>query len=278
MKLKQLLQNPEIPSLPAAVIRLLSLIENDAPISEITKIILLDPGLSMRTLELANSAWYKREKSIAKIGDAITVMGISALYQLIFSASVTRVFLNIETELVDMKTFWQQSARMATTAQSISSQIEHDSPISCFTCGLVAYIGKLVLYTTAPYFAQQILTRSKQDALPQHQVEMDLLGYDHAEIGAELMKKWNVPESLFEPVRYYIHPESAIEKYRDKSCILNIAHYLQYTYARNIGLTDPLGPINEFSMNHLSIDTQTLPSFARNAEVLYADAINIFNL
>lgn len=281
MKLHELIQSPEIPSLPEAVIRLIELINAEASVREITTIISTEPALTIRTLELANSAWYKRERTILKVSDAISMIGMSALYQLIFSTSVTRIFRGIDTNLIDMITFWKRSARMATLSQTISSQLNLGTPIEFFTSGLVAHIGQLVLLTNAPNITRKILNKSINSELPQSQVEMEILGYDHGEICAELLNKWKLPENLSEPIRYYTRPEFAPEQHQVAAAILNTACHIQQTYAQDnaeTGLYKSTAPVSGQTMSLIKLEDSMLPELAQLADELYESALSILGI
>ncbi|MFV2057953.1 MAG: HDOD domain-containing protein, partial [Thiohalomonadales bacterium] len=112
-KMRALTQNPELPMLPESLMQLLDLISNDASMVEISSAISLDSSLTARTLELANSAWYKREGSIPDVETALPIVGISTLYLIIFSSSVTRTFDGVSSKFINMNSFWKQCVRMA---------------------------------------------------------------------------------------------------------------------------------------------------------------------
>lgn len=282
MKLDELIQSPDIPSLPEAVIRLTELINAEASVPEITAVISTEPALTIRTLELANSAWYKRERTILKVSDAISMIGMSALYQLIFSTSVTRIFHGIDTNLIDMMTFWKRSARMATLSQTLSSQLNLGTPIEFFTSGLVAHIGQLVLLTHAPNIAREILDKSVNSELPQSRVEMEILGYDHGEISAELLNKWKLPENLSEPIRYYTRPEFAPEQHQVASAILNTACHMQQTHTQDDSAKTDLykstAPTSNQTMSLIKLEEPMLPELAQMADELYESTLSILGI
>jgi HD-like signal output (HDOD) protein len=73
-------------------------------------------------------------------------------------------------------------------------------------------IGQLVLARSQPELFQQVLTVSAEEGLPYYVVEQELLGFDHGDLGALLIKEWNLSEDLEQAVRWHHrldHPEIA---------------------------------------------------------------------
>lgn len=279
MKLEDITRHPELPSLPEAVIRLNELIASDAPLPEIAAVLENEPSLALRTLELANSAWYKREKTIGSVNDAIAIIGISAIYQLIFSTSVTRAFQGIETDIIDMKIFWQQSVQTATLAQTIATQHKSSVLHHIFTIGLVASIGRLALINVAPYMAQRVFKQAKEESVPLHVAEQTQLGFTHNAISASIMQNWKIPASIYGPISCYIHPELAVEQHRLPASILNIAHHIQCNfYPQNTGFRDITGDPDKSVMEYLAIPETQLSVLAESASHLYTEASAILGL
>jgi HD-like signal output (HDOD) protein len=276
--LERLVSNPLLPSLPEAVVRLNELIASDAPINDIAAVITHEPSLTVRTLELANSAWYKRQNQITTVASAIAVIGVNTLYQLIFASSVTRIFSGIDSDLVNMHSFWRQSVRMAIYAEMLASLGKSSTPTQLFTCGLLTYIGKLVIYITVPESATRILELTQNRASPQYQVEQQILGFAHGDVSAALLNKWNIPASIHIPIQHYTNPEMAPGKYRADTCVLNLAHHMQFTYGDTLGITDPPGPVNQYALNALQLAEMELSRLSADAQQLFDKALSLLGL
>ena len=278
MDIEEFIKNAEIPSLPEVVFQLYDLVNRDRSMEEIASVLRMDPALTARTLEVANSAWYKRSHEIGTVNEAIAMIGTSTLYQLVFTASITRLFVGLPEELVHMNKFWRQSYLMASYAQAASRKVDGSQALTCFTSGIMAYLGKLVLYNTEPVLSSKILNTMKQKQMPQYQVENFFLGFNHADIGAAMLQGWNFPESIYLPVKYYPLPEKAAGKVNVCTSLLNIAHYMQYTYATNLGVTDPPSKVNKFALNTTGITESDLSALAAGAQDNYETAISVLKL
>ena len=278
IKIESLVKNPELPVLPEVLVQLLELISTDAPMTKISDAISIDPSLTARTLELANSAWYNHEGKISEVESALPVVGISTLYLIIFSSSVTRTFSGISSEFIDMSMFWKQCIRLAVAAQILAAKNNHAVPVQLFTAGILAYIGKLVLFTAEPDIAVKINAGCHDQLKPQYIIEQDLLGFSHCEISAELLKLWNIPESITESVRYYMRPLEAPENIRESAAILHTAHYLQYAYAGNAAITDPPEKIDSRVLDMLDLEENKLSYVAREMQQIVDNTVAMLKL
>lgn len=278
MDLEKLVSHPELPSIPESVLKLNELIKQEAPIDKLAAIIRNEPALTTRTLELANSAWYNRQREIATVQDAIAIIGITALQQLIFASSVIRTFAGIKNELVDMDKYWRQSVRTATAAQTLAHQSNTGNPLDLFTAGLLVYIGKLILYIAAPDISMQILQTAQAQQQPHFKMENKLLGYNHSNVTAALLKRWNLPESIHAAICFYTEPEQSTEMHRNGACTLNIAHHMQYVHNLNIDATDPPGQISAFALHRLQVNEMDLSDYSTMAESRYNEAVTMLGL
>ncbi|KPJ92398.1 MAG: hypothetical protein AMJ53_09465 [Gammaproteobacteria bacterium SG8_11] len=265
MTLDQLLDNPELPSLPEAFLKLNDFIKHDRPIAEITKVIERDPSLSTRSLKLANSAWYKRSRTIATVKDAITTIGLDALHQLVFATSVIRTFQGIDKNITDMRSFWNQSILLACNAKLINETRGEKNAIHVFTAGIVAYIGKLVIYMNLPEQSQKILEASQPCPQLQHLEETKRLGFCHNEVTAALLEKWEIPSTTYVPIRYYTNPLSAPQEHLANAAALFLAHQLVFQAADELDFEDDSNGFKQ-ALEVLQIAQDQLPIIQQQAD------------
>lgn len=278
MDIEKLVSHPELPSIPEALLKLNKLIRQEAPIEKLTAVITHEPALTARTLELANSAWYKRQREIATVHDAIAVIGVTTLHRLIFASSVIRTFAGVKNSLIDMDRYWHQSIRTAAAAQILAHVSNTDDPLDLFTAGVLLYIGKLILYIAAPELSQQILAASQARQQPHFIVENEILGYNHGNVTAALLKRWSLPTRMHASINIYTDPEKSPSKYRNRACTLNIAHHLQYVHNLDIAVTDPPGPLNTFALGKLRISETELTEYSAILELQYKEALTLLGM
>ncbi|MBD3671021.1 MAG: HDOD domain-containing protein [Gammaproteobacteria bacterium] len=278
--LAYLLGRANLPALPEAVTRLNEAMANDDPIEVIETIILSDPVITARVLHLANSAWYHHgQDAVDSVREAVNTIGFFDIHRLIIVTSVIKIFAGVDSTLVNMQSFWKQSIRLASAARVLAEKCEHHKqPMRIFTSGILAYIGKLVLYIGIPSVAQKVLLICKDEAIPQYQAEQDMVGHDHAEVGAALLQKWLIPDSISTPIKFLYEPHNAPEAHAIDAAILNIAHTMQYTYWHDISLTDPPDEPNQKSLDLLGLDSSLLPQLSREADTIYLQTMDLLNV
>ena len=207
-------------SLPDAAIRLNAVLTDpETSATEITEIVSLDPALAARVLRAVNSAYFGLRGRVDTISKAITMIGTSELHSLVLATSAALAFKNISSKLVDMESFWQHSVRAALAARGFaesSSLRRHRERV--FLSALMHDVGQLVIYHQLPELSVRILQAVK-GGRAQDEVEHELLGFTHAEVGALLLERWNLPSSLTMPVRFHHRYEDATEFAKEAALI-----------------------------------------------------------
>jgi len=221
---KELIDNTiELASLPAVVMRAMELLNNpNTSASDIGEIIAEDPALAARLLRIVNSAFYGFPSRIDTISRAITIIGTLELTDLILGSSAIRVFARLPNQLVDMEQFWEHSLYTGVVSRILARYLRAPNTERCFVMGLLHDIGSLVLYRQEPETSRQALELAIDKSTPLHIAEREVFGFDHAKVGSELMRAWNLPESFLEITRHH-HQPSAAERYRLETATIHLA-------------------------------------------------------
>lgn len=200
----------ELASLPEVVMRTIDLINDpDTSAAEIGQVIGEDPGLTARLLKIVNSPFYGFPSRIDTVSRAITVIGTLELLDLILATSVVKTFRGIPTELVDMDSFWHHSLYTGVIARILAGRMRAPNTERYFIAGLLHDIGSLAMYKLLPEECATTLRRARIELTPLHFIEQEVLGFDHAEVGGELMRAWHLPEGLVEAIRFHHQPLQA---------------------------------------------------------------------
>lgn len=194
-------------------------------IEDVAKIISQDPNISVRILNIANSAFFGFATKIDTITRAISIMGLSHLQNLILAISATKAFKGINKDLINMRDFWLHSVYCAAIAQLLGRKCNILDNERLFVCGILHDIGHLVMYSTLPTHAATVLSRAKIEQLPLEQLEVETFGFNYAEVGGELLKHWQLPASLYEPVQKHMDLQSA-ENFLLETAIVHLANIL----------------------------------------------------
>lgn len=203
-----LIKHAKLPSLPHVLIELYKELESEtAGIERMIQLLESDPGLAARTLQIGNSAYYGMAKQITRVEDAILRVGPFDLWALLISTEIKSLFFGIRPDLMDMNSFWQHSLFTACACRVLSEQQHLGSAGDLFVAGLIHDIGKLLFLGMIPIeYAEVIAHHTGGDEGAE--LEVKLLGIDHAQLGARLFQNWQLPGILIELTASH-HTESS---------------------------------------------------------------------
>lgn len=242
-------------------------------IEDVASIISQDPNISARILKIANSAFFGFATEIESITRAITIMGLAHLQNLVLAVSATKTFKGINSELINMKDFWLHSIYCAAIAQLVAKKCNILDSERLFVCGILHDIGHLVIYSTLPTHASNVLVRARHEHLPLEQLETEIFGFNYAEVGGELLKQWKLPASLYQPVRYHtqLQPD---ENFVLDSAIIHLANILVLREEfKKTGYTAP--NLNPLALQLTELNEQDLELIKTEAKKNMADIIKL---
>jgi len=188
-------------------------------INGVAQLISQDVNLSARLLKIANSSLYGFSGRIDSITRAINLVGTSELMILVLATSTVTTFKDIPGQTFNMAGFWRHSVYTGVLAKLIARRCNILHPERLFITGLLHDIGLLVLVYSRPEIANQIFETVKQTERHIYDVEMEVLGFDHAEIGRELAKKWRLPQAFQDSIYFHHHLDELSEPMLDAAII-----------------------------------------------------------
>jgi putative nucleotidyltransferase with HDIG domain len=195
------------PNMPQAGIKLRSLLtEKDVSVDEIEKILRHDPGLAANVLRLANSAYFGIPAKVSSLKHAVVLLGVKRFAQIAVGACMNKTMDRaVEGYRLSPGELWLHSIAVSTTAEALAKNRKLAETSDFFTPALLHDLGKLVLGE----FVKAELPKIKDllgKGLPFVIAEKEVLGTDHAEIGALILNKWQFPGDLINAVRWHHYP------------------------------------------------------------------------
>ena len=133
------------------------------------------------------------------------------LSTLALGISIIENFRGIPPQLLDMKSFWKHSLICGIVARHLAGQRPGLSEERLFVAGLLHDIGRLVLLKHHPDIIEEALYRARFELRLLQDVEKELIGFDHAELGSALMKNWKLPSFINDAVLFHHCPDKAPE-------------------------------------------------------------------
>jgi putative nucleotidyltransferase with HDIG domain len=197
-----------IPQIALKVLRIIN--EELYEIQNLTEEIRKDQVISARTLKLCNSVMFASRKKIESLDHALVMLGQNLLLKFVISASLNNFFSQSGMGYSLCKGgIYHHAVGTAVIAEKLAGLTGKVEPSLAYTAGLLHDIGKVVLdqYINSgfPLFYRQLNEEGKNFS----EVEKQVLGTDHTEVGASLAVNWSFPESLVETIRHHHNPEDA---------------------------------------------------------------------
>jgi HD-like signal output (HDOD) protein len=224
---KSLVENVlQLISLPEIYLRLQQVIDDpDHTRDQVAEILSYDPSLSARILRIANSSYYGFPREIESVASAVGIIGEIDLRNLVLATSVAGSMNALSYRGVNIDDFWLHSLRCGITARLIAKGIGGFSPETLFLAGILHDLGILVIYQHDATLAAAISRQIDQQHQLRDQAERELLGFDHAEVGALLLEAWGLSAELAELVRCH-HQYQLAQDNKGASLMLALANLM----------------------------------------------------
>ncbi len=172
-----------------------------APVSEVARLISMDVALSTKLLRLVNSSFYGLSGKVSEIPQAISILGYRKVGSLALGLAVMESFSRPIAAGFDLKLFWERSVCNAVAAGLIAARLRRNLPAEVFTAGLLQDIGCLFLAQYFPAEYGGVVGMSRALNVHPAVAEREVLGLDHAGVGALLARHWRLPPIFEETIR-----------------------------------------------------------------------------
>lgn len=202
----------DLPSLPMTIIQVVQATESETVTTQqIEELIGTDPAIVTKLLKVVNSAYFGMPRQIGSINQAIAILGMHQVRNLVLSIGVLNALScdDSRTELMQRK-FWERSFGAAACTQLIAVRMKLPAKEqeALFVAGLLHDIGILFMLTQFTTQYLEVLKFSQDNQEPLIDVERRIMSTDHAELGGQLAAAWNFPEGLEELIRCHEEPDS----------------------------------------------------------------------
>jgi putative nucleotidyltransferase with HDIG domain len=167
-----------------------------------------DQGLTARILKLANSAYYGLQAEVKSVPRAAAVLGMAEIRNIVLALGVNGLAQRYALPAdFDLGHYWAHQFLVAMVARELSRMTDVGTPENIFTSGLLHDFGKLVTALKRPDDWSAIRELAENDELADSEAEEQYWGLDHAVIGALVLRSWDLPPALVEPVNWHHSPD-----------------------------------------------------------------------
>ena len=227
--------------LPASVTRLATLAaRDDSPLVEIADTVSYDPPLAGRLLRAANSAAFARSTPVGTVKSAIQRLGVGRLLGIAVGSAVHKQFGVSQNRAGTREgVMWRHAVATSLAAEALSRYCTVPIPPEAITAALLHDVGKLVLLRFVAGEERAYLERAWQAGDHRRfEVEREILGCDHAELGGFVAQHWGLPEAIRLPITYHHDPDPYADPGIDAVFVANAAAHA--AAAANDDSADPL--------------------------------------
>ena len=225
LRLQSLLkQIKDLPALPDVALQVMRAADNErSDMSEIARVISRDQSLTTRVLRMANSSHYGAIRTISTVTDAVVILGLRTVRNLAMAASCQELLAaELSGYYLGRGDLWRHSYCSALVAQSLAGKVKYPVAEEAFVAGLLHDVGKVLLSVHLRGKFNQVVFAANKKRVSFVDAEREVFGFDHAEVGARMLEKWNLPVSLVHAVRHHHAPLGAKQP-TALACIVHVA-------------------------------------------------------
>ncbi|MAE71772.1 MAG: hypothetical protein CME06_15045 [Gemmatimonadetes bacterium] len=207
----QLRGRRDLPAFPAVINEINALLlDPTTSAGDLSEVICRDQSLTAKLLKLVNAAYYGFHRQITGIQEAVSLLGFEEMQSLALAASVMGMWDNSMGDPELHARLWDHSIAAGRVAREIAIVSPRSAEVAdVFIGGLLHDIGKVVLQIEFPTECAEAMERLSPENQSSTEVETGILGVGHAEVGAWLLDRWQLPLELVDAVRWHHAPECA---------------------------------------------------------------------
>jgi len=194
----------EVASMPHVAAKALELLNEAEPSAAVlSKVFELDMVLTGKLLKIVNSAYYGFTKQVTTVPQAITILGHDNLKSILISTIAFELFSKGKGGLIPPQGLWLHSLGTASFSQAMAREMNLPKPEEYYIVGLLHDIGKLILDQNLSEEFRKVMTIVKSRRLAIYEVEEQILGMNHSDIGHMVAVYWKIPERVAMAIKFH---------------------------------------------------------------------------
>ena len=221
-------------SLPRIFNKVMNMIDQEVDMQRIAEVIEEDPVIAAKVLHIANSSFYGI--NTGSVGQAIVYLGLTAIKSIVLATSFCDL-LEERAGMFGKDLLWNRASMMNRLVNRLYYKLmgRHISPTAA-TVGLLHDIGRVALLQQFPaeYTQMEAMLKERTDLLPD-ELEREIIGISHQEVGGYLLDWWGLPHQIVESAMFHHDPFNNNVVDRELVAVVHIANYYTQTMA-NAGI------------------------------------------
>lgn len=237
----------KLPPLPQVLTKALELTRNErSRRSELVSVLALDEGMTGFFLRMVNSAYFGLPRRISSLDEALGYLGYEAVEEAIFALSASKTLsAAVPSYMLEREMLWEHSVAVAHGADWLADRNDVLPRSEAYVAGLLHDVGKLgvdIIMNREPAWEQAGDEVAEDSAWTD--LERQLVGHDHAELSAAIVKSWNLSDRVVEAVALHHDPSRAVIDPRFVS-VVHIADAAALMAGVGVGVDGLRYPVSE---------------------------------
>jgi putative nucleotidyltransferase with HDIG domain len=244
----------------------------DTSVNDLTGLISADQSLVAMLLKLANSAYYGYARRIETLPEAIVLLGFSTIKSLAITATTMNLLFQSQDELSDVRhEIWSHSLGVGVASRALARKRGNIHPEKAFVAGLLHDLGMIILSVYRKDEFLRVLAAAQDRGVTYEEAEQELLGFTHAELGAQVAEAWSFPATHCEAIRFHHEPSKATLQ----PALAQVAHVADWMVVdlgvgRLVGVDQP--EPDAAALAEFRIPREDLPRVVESLRRLFAES------
>ena len=218
----------DLPTVPELYSRVSALIEEDAGVEEIARVVEQDQTVAAKLLQVANSVYYNM--STGSVRQAIVYMGLTNLKTVVLGLTVLKQLDGMHGGFFSKDVLWDHADRVNRMTHTIFERcLGRTMKDSEATAGLLHDIGRILLLKDyAQPYAGVARSVFQNKATTFRDTERSLMGISHDEVGGFLLNWWSLPHPIVEAAMFHHDPLNEAVLNREVVAAVHVADYFSW--------------------------------------------------
>jgi putative nucleotidyltransferase with HDIG domain len=218
-------QTETLPSLPAVYTEVINELQSQDPsVKKVAEIISTDLAMTAKILQVVNSAFFGLVRKISNPKEAVMLLGTETIKALVLSVKIFSEFNQKKFAWFNFDELFNHSMSVSMFAQTISKKelLDRNLVNNALMAGMFHDLGKLILVTNFPESYQKVLNEASKTKQNLWDLECEMFGTSHAEIGAYLMGLWGLEYPVIEAIAFHHRPAKSLS---NSTGLLTAVHF-----------------------------------------------------